>query len=370
MKIGVPTEIKTLENRVSVLPGGVEVLVQDGHEVVVQAGAGLGSGYLDEAYAEAGATLLDSAEAIFEQADMIVKVKEPLEPEYDLIRKDQIVFTYFHFAASEPLTRAMIRSGCTAIAYETIETANGHLPLLTPMSEVAGRMAVQQAAKYLEKECGGKGKLLGGVPGVEPAVVIILGGGVVGTNAAKIAAGMGADVTLLDISLDRLRYLDDVMPKNVKLVMSNPANVRSLAERADAILGCVLVPGGKAPKLVSRDMLGLMQPGTVLVDVAIDQGGAFETSRPTTHDEPVYEVDGILHYCVANMPGAVPVTSTRALTNATFPYLRKMANQGWLVLARTNAGFAMGLNVINGQVTYKAVAQAFDLPHTLLSDLL
>ena len=358
-----------MEFRVSLVPAGVEVLRQDGHTIQVQAGAGQGSGFSDADYEAAGATIVDSPEAVFSGAEMIVKVKEPQPGEYELIRPGQILFTYFHFAANEELTRAMMASGAIAIAYETIETEQGKLPLLTPMSEVAGRMAVQQAAKYLEREFGGKGKLLGGVPGVRPADVLILGGGVVGTNAAKIAAGLGAQVTLLDIDLERLRYLEDVMPRNVRGIMSNPATIRNLATEADVVIGAVLVHGGKAPKLITREHLAAMEDGSILVDVAIDQGGTFETSRPTTHENPIYEVDGVIHYCVSNMPGAVPQTSTLALTNATHHYVREISGRGWRDAAKRNSAVARGINIAEGSVVYPAVATAFDLETSVLEDL-
>ncbi len=370
MIIGIPRELKSMEYRVSLVPAGVEVLLQEGHQVCVQEGAGRGSGFSDADYEEAGALLVESAEAVFSNADMIVKVKEPQPEEYDRIREGQILFTYFHFAASEELTRAMMSAGVVAIAYETIETDQGKLPLLTPMSEVAGRMAVQQAAKYLEREFGGKGKLLGGVPGVCPADVLILGGGIVGTNAAKIAAGLGAQVTLLDVDLERLRYLEDVMPRNVRGIMSDPATIRNLVAEADVVIGAVLVHGGKAPKLITREHLKSMEDGSILVDVAIDQGGTFETSRPTTHENPIYEVDGVIHYCVSNMPGAVPQTSTLALTNATLQYIREIARKGWREAAKINPAIARGINIADGSVVYPAVANAFDLTPVGLEEII
>lgn len=370
MKIGVPREIKSMEYRVSLLPVGVEILKQNGHSVLVQKGAGMGSGYPDSSYKAAGATLVDSAEAIYADSDCIVKVKEPQPEEYPLIREGQILFTYFHFAASESLSQAILESGAIAIAYETIETEDGLLPLLTPMSEVAGRMAVQQAAKYLEREFGGKGKLLGGVPGVRPARVLILGGGIVGSNAAKIAAGLGAQVTILDVDLQRLRYLDDVMPRNVQGIMSDPATIRDLVSTADVVIGAVLVHGGKAPKLLNRGHLEQMEKGSVVVDVAIDQGGSFETSRPTTHKDPIYEVEDIVHYCVTNMPGAVPQTSTQALTNATLLYLKQIANLGWKEAVRQNPAIARGLNMAGGKVVYSAVAEACNLEAVSLESVL
>jgi alanine dehydrogenase len=317
MIIGVPKEIKTHENRVALLPGGVTAMKNNGHEVLVEKGAGVGSGFPDEQYISAGAKIIDDVEKLWDQAEMIMKVKEPIEVEYSRMKKDQIIFTYFHFAASRPLTEAVVNSGSVAIAYETVEDTDGSLPLLIPMSEVAGRMASQEGAKYLEKPLGGRGILMGGIPGVKPANVLVLGGGIVGVNAAKIAAGMGAHTTIMDISMPRLRYLDDVMPKNIDTMFSSEANIRSMLPEMDMVIGAVLIPGAKAPRLVTRDMLSLMQKGSVLVDVAIDQGGCFETSKATTHNDPIYEVDGIVHYCVSNMPGAVPYTSTLGLTNVT-----------------------------------------------------
>lgn len=364
MIIGVPKEIKNNENRVALTPAGTQELVKRGHTVQVQKTAGNGSGFLDEDYQKAGATLIDNAAEIFRNAEMIMKVKEPIEQEYKLIKKDQLVFTYFHFASYEPLTKAMIESGATCLAYETVERADASLPLLIPMSEVAGRMSIQEGAKYLEKPLKGRGILLGGVPGVKPAKVLVLGGGVVGTNAAKIAAGMGADVTILDLNLTRLRYLDDVMPKNVHTMVSNEYTIRELIKDSDLIIGGVLVPGAKAPKLITRDMLKSMRPGTVLVDVAVDQGGCIETCRPTTHEDPTFIIDDVVHYCVANMPGAVPYTSTRALTNATLPYAIRLAGQGWKKACQDSLELRLGLNVIQGEVVYKAVADAFNLPYT------
>src|SRR6266436_7587852 len=364
MIVGVPKEIKTAENRVALVPAGVESLVGDGHSVLVEQGAGLGSGFADEAYRAAGATLVPKAADVWAKAEMVVKVKEPIEPEWPCMRKGQVVFTYFHFAASESLTQAVIKSGIVAIAYETVQLASGELPLLTPMSEVAGRMAVQEGAKYLEKVFGGSGILLGGVPGVLPAEVLIIGGGVVGTNAAKMAAGLGAHVTLLDLSLDRLRYLADVLPSNVDLLYSNRHNVVEQLRRADVVIGAVLRPGAKAPKLVRRDDLKLMKPGSVIVDVAVDQGGCFETTKPTTHDHPTYVVDGIIHYAVANMPGGVPRTSTLALTNATFPYARRLARLGGKNACKKDPSLALGLNVVEGKIVYPGVAEAFNLPLT------
>jgi alanine dehydrogenase len=369
VRIGVPREIKANENRVSLRPAGAELLVQDGHEVWVEKDAGRGSGFLDEEYARAGARLVDAADDVWGAADMILKVKEPIEPEWPRMRAGQTIFTYFHFAASEQLTRAVMGSGAVALAYETVEL-DGTLPLLVPMSEVAGRMAIQEGAKYLEKYFGGRGILLGGVPGTPRAEVLIIGGGVVGINAAKMAAGMGAHVTILDVNLDRLRYLDDVMPANVSTLLSDPATLRDGIRIADLVVGAVLLPGAKAPHLVKRADLATMQEGSVIVDVAVDQGGCIETTRPTTHEDPTYVVDGVVHYCVANMPGAVPRTSTIALTNATFPYARRLARDGWRAASRRDAGLRLGLNVIEGKVTYPGVAEAFGFPHTPVDELL
>jgi alanine dehydrogenase len=329
MIVGILKEIKAEENRISMTPAGVEVMIQNGHTLLVEKDGGKGSGFEDETYKKAGAEIVATPQEIFERAEMVMHVKEPLPAEYDLIREDQIVFTYLHLAAAEDLTHALIKSKSINIAYETIQKTDGSLPLLTPMSEVAGRMATQQGAKYLEMAQGGHGVLLGGVPGVDPGTVVIIGGGVVGVNAAKMACGLGAKVYILDMSLDRLRYLSDVMPANCIPLMASPATTRKLVKEADVVIGAVLVAGAKAPKLVTREMLKTMQKGSVLVDVAIDQGGCFETSRPTTHSDPIFEVDGIVHYCVANMPGAVAKTSTIALTNATLPYTVHIANKGW-----------------------------------------
>lgn len=369
MIIGVPKEIKNNENRVAVTPGGVQEFVKHGHIVYVQHTAGNGSGFSDDQYVEAGAQILGSIEEVYAIAEMIVKVKEPIESEYALIREDQLLFTYFHFASYEPLTHAMIKSGSICLAYETVEV-NRALPLLVPMSEVAGRMSIQEGAKYLEKPMGGLGILLGGVPGVKPANVIVLGGGVVGTQAAKMAAGMGADVTIMDVNLNRLRQLDDIMPANVKTQFSSEYNIREAIKTADLVIGGVLIPGAKAPKLITKDMLSTMKPGAVIVDVAIDQGGCFETSKPTTHAEPTYVVDGVVHYCVANMPGAVPYTSTLALTNATLPYAIQLANKGWQQACKDNAELRLGLNVVNGKVVYEGVSQAFNLDYTPVSEVL
>lgn len=370
MIIGVPKEIKNNENRVALTPAGAQELVRRGHTVYVQKTAGAGSGFSDEEYAGAGAKLLSTPQEIFGIAEMIMKVKEPIEAEYGLIRHDQLVFTYFHFASYEPLAHAMIKTGSVCLAYETVERVDGSLPLLVPMSEVAGRMAIQEGAKYLEKPLKGRGILLGGVPGVMPAKVLILGGGVVGTNAAKIAAGMGADVTITDVNINRLRYLDDVMPKNVHTMVSNDYVIRELVKNHDLIVGAVLIPGAKAPKLITRDMLKSMRHGTVLVDVAVDQGGCIETCKPTTHEDPTYIIDNVVHYCVANMPGAVPYTSTWALTNATLPYAIKLANQGWKKACGDSSDLRKGLNMINGKVVYRAVADAFNLPYTEVKEFL
>ncbi len=363
MIVGILKEIKTEENRVCMTPAGVEVMVHNGHEVLVETNAGAGSGFSDSAYAKAGGKLIDSSREIFATADMVMHVKEPLPPEYDLIREGQIIFTYLHLAADETQTKALIKSKSVNIAYETIQKADGSLPLLTPMSEVAGRMAIQQGAKYLEMAQGGHGVLLGGVPGVDPGTVVVIGGGVVGVHAAKMACGLGAKVYLLDMNLERLRYLSDVMPANCFTLMSSPATIRELVKDADVVVGAVLLPGAKAPRLVTREMLGTMKRGAVMVDVAIDQGGCFETSKATTHGDPIYVVDGVVHYCVANMPGAVAKTSTLALTNATLPYALEIANKGWKRAMQENNEIKLGANVIHGKVTYKAVAEAFDLDY-------
>jgi alanine dehydrogenase len=361
MIIGVPKEIKTAENRVALVPAGAEALRAHGHTVLVERGAGEGSGFGDELYVAAGARIMPAAKDVWEKADMIMKVKEPIAPEWPMMREGQLIFTYFHFAAGEELTRAVMKSGCVAIAYETVQLPSDELPLLTPMSEVAGRMAVQEGAKYLERAYGGRGILLGGVPGVQPAEVVILGGGVVGTNAAKMAAGLGAHVTVLDVSLERLRYLSDVMPANVDLVYSNRHTVLEQLAKADLLVGAVLLPGAKAPSLVTRDDLKVMKPGSVIVDVAVDQGGCVETIKPTTHDDPTYVVDGVLHYGVANMPGGVPRTSTLALTNATLPYAVTLAKLGWREACKADRSLFLGLNVIEGKVVYPGVAEAFGL---------
>ncbi len=364
MIIGVPKEIKNNENRVALTPAGAKELIKRGHQVFVQQTAGLGSGFSDEDYKAAGASLLPSIEATYQIAEMIMKVKEPIESEYSLIKPNQLLFTYFHFASYEPLTKAMVASKAICLAYETVEKADRSLPLLVPMSEVAGRMAIQKGANYLEKPLGGRGILLGGVPGVLPAKVVILGGGIVGTQAAWMAAGLGADVIIMDVSLPRMRYLADVMPANVKTMMSNEFNIREQIKQADLIVGAVLIPGAKAPHLITKDMLKDMKKGAVLVDVAVDQGGCIETCKPTTHENPTYIIDDVVHYCVANMPGAVPYTSTLALTNATLPYAIQLADKGWKKAAQENSDLVPGLNVIQGDIVYKAVADAFNMPYT------
>ena len=364
MIVGILKEIKTEENRVAMTPAGVEIMTGNGHTVLVESRAGTGSGFSDAAYQQHGAETVDQAADIYSQADMIMHVKEPQPAEYDLIRPEQIVFTYLHLAADEPQTRALIQSKAVCIAYETIQKPDGSLPLLTPMSEVAGRMSIQEAAKYLEMSQGGQGVLLGGVTGVDPGHVLVIGGGVVGVNAAKMACGLGAKVTILDTNLDKLRYLSDIMPKNCFPLMSSPAAIREFLPRADVVIGAVLLPGAKAPCLINRAMLQTMKKGSVLVDVAIDQGGCFETSRPTTHTDPVYTVDGIVHYCVSNMPGAVAKTSTQALTNATLPYALQIANLGWQKAMQDNPEIARGANVIDGSVTYQSVADAFAMEYT------
>lgn len=370
MKVGVPKEIKNNENRVALTPAGAAELIKRGHEVYVQATAGNGSGFTDEDYLATGAKLLPTIEDVYAIAGMIVKVKEPIEPEYKLIKKGQILFTYFHFASSEELTNAMIEQEAVCLAYETVEMEDRSLPLLIPMSEVAGRMSVQEGAKYLEKTFGGYGVLLGGVPGVPPAKVLIIGGGIVGTEAAKMSAGLGADVTIMDVSLKRLRYLDDIMPANVKTMMSNDYNIREMVQAHDVIIGAVLIPGAKAPKLVTREMIPTMRPGTVMVDVAVDQGGCFETTKPTTHDDPTFVIDDVIQYCVANMPGAVPRTSTLALTNATLPFAVQLANKGWEQACKDSLPLRKGLNVVHGKVVYDGVAEAFGLPCVVADSIL
>ena len=363
MKIGIPKEIKNNENRVGMTPAGVAELIGNGHTVYVQQTAGVGSGFADKEYEAVGAKMLPTIEDVYREAEMIVKVKEPIEPEYKLVRKGQLLFTYFHFASERELTDAMIESGAVCLAYETVQLPNRSLPLLQPMSEVAGRMATLNGAYYLQKTQGGKGKLISGVPGVRPAKVLVLGGGVVGEAAALMAAGLGAEVTITDISLPRLRQLDLELPANVHTLYSSEHNIRQELKDVDIVIGSVLVPGAKAPHLITRDMLKLMEPGTVLIDVAIDQGGCFETSHPTTHSEPVYEIDGIVHYCVANIPGAVPNTSTMALTNATLRYAVALANKGWRQACKDDEALARGLNVVEGKVTFKGVSDAFGLPY-------
>ncbi|MFA6970865.1 MAG: alanine dehydrogenase [Gallionella sp.] len=364
MKIGVPKEIKTNENRVALAPAGAAVLVAAGHEVWLERGAGEGSGFSDEQYLNAGAQIITQADAIWAAADLIIKVKEPIRSEWPYLRAGQIIFTYFHFAADRELTQVHLDSGAICVAYETVAMPNGELPLLTPMSEVAGRMAVQEGAKYLEKLYGGRGVLLGGVPGVTPAHVVIIGGGVVGSNAARLAAGMGARVTLLDVSLERLRRLSEVLPANVQTLFSNRHNLLEQIATADLVIGGVLIPGAAAPRLIRREDLKLMQAGAVIVDVAVDQGGCVETTHPTTHENPIYVVDGVIHYAVANMPGGVPRTSTLALTNATFPYLLLLANKGWKLALQGNPPLRQGLNIVEGKVTCRAVANTFDLPYS------
>jgi alanine dehydrogenase len=370
MIIGVPKEIKNNENRVALTPAGTAEFVKAGHTVYVQSTAGDGSGFSDEEYRSAGAEILPDIESTYAKAEMIIKVKEPIEKEYPLIKENQLVFTYFHFASYEPLTHAMIKSKAVCLAYETVEKADRSLPLLIPMSEVAGRMAIQQGAKYLEKPLKGRGILLGGVPGVLPAKVLVIGGGIVGTHAAKMAAGFGADVTIMDVNVQRLRYLADVMPANVRTLVSNEYTIRELVQTHDLIVGAVLIPGAKAPHLVTRDMLKLMKPGTVVVDVAVDQGGCIETCKPTTHEDPTYIIDDVVHYCVANMPGAVPYTSTLALTNATLPYALQLANKGWQRACRESNELKLGLNIVNGKVVYKGVADAFNLPFEEVNTIL
>jgi alanine dehydrogenase len=361
MIVGVPKEIKTDEYRVAMIPVGVEELTRAGHQVLIQAGAGQGSGISDEQYSANGAEIVADAETIWRKADLVVKVKEPMSSEWPLMRNGKIVFTYFHFAADEALTKAVMQSGITAIAYETIKDARGNLPLLTPMSEVAGRMSIQEGAKFLERPFEGRGILLGGVPGVLPANVVILGGGIVGSNAAKVAAGLGANVTILDINLDRLRYLDDVMPKNVTTLFSDRHNIQDSLDRADLLIGAVLIPGARAPFLVKRNDLKRMRPRAVIIDVAIDQGGCVETSKPTTHSKPTYMVDDVLHYCVTNMPGAVGRTSTYALTNVTLPYVLQLAKKGYERAVRENQALANGVNIHRGRVTNAAVADTFKM---------
>ena len=362
MIIGIPKEIKNNENRVGATPAGVKELVGHGHTVYVQATAGEGSGFSDAEYVEAGAKILPTIEEVYGIAEMIIKVKEPIETEYKLVKKNQLLFTYFHFASDRPLTDAMIASGAVCVAYETVQLPDRSLPLLIPMSEVAGRMSVQEGARFLEKPQGGRGLLLGGVPGVKPAKVLVLGAGVVGRNAALMAAGLGCDVTITDISLPVLRHVAEVMPRNVKTLYSSRHNIENELKDADLVIGSVLIPGAKAPKLVTKEMIKIMKPGSVVVDVAIDQGGCFETSVPTTHAEPTYLVDGVIHYAVANIPGAVPFTSTLALTNATLPYALQLADKGWEKACAEDPALAKGLNIVDGKVVYPGVAEAFGLP--------
>ncbi|MDJ0722636.1 MAG: alanine dehydrogenase [Desulfobacterales bacterium] len=370
MIVGILKEIKAEENRVCMTPAGAEVMIANDHTVLVEQNAGIGSGFEDADYINAGAGIAATPNEIFERADMVMHVKEPQPSEYGLIREGQIVFTYLHLAADEKQTHGLIESKGVCIAYETIQKPDGSLPLLTPMSEVAGRMAIQQGAKYLEMAQGGHGVLLGGVPGVDPGNVVVIGGGIVGINAAKMACGLGAKVYILDMNLDRLRYLSDVMPANCFNLFSSPATLRELITTADVVVGAVLIPGAKAPKLITREMLKTMKPGSVLVDVAIDQGGCFETSKATTHGDPIYEVEGVVHYCVANMPGAVPRTSTLALTNATLPYAVAIANKGWKTAMQESEEIKLGANVVDGKVTYKAVADAFGLNYTPIDEML
>lgn len=370
MTIGIPKEIKDNEFRVGMTPSGVNSFIRNGHTVYVEKGAGLGSGFSDGLYSSIGAEICNSVEEVYSKSEMIIKVKEPLKQEYSLIKKDQIIYTFFHFASSKGLTEAMIKSGAICIAYETVQNDDYTLPLLTPMSEVAGRMATQQGAKFLEKPQSGHGILLGGVPGVKPANVIVLGGGVVGTQAAKMAAGLGANVTIFDISLDRLRKLDDIMPKNVNTQFSNTYNILEAIKNAHLIIGAVLIPGAKAPNLITKKMLKHLNKGTVLVDVAVDQGGCFETTHPTTHKDPTYIIDDVLHYSVANMPGAVPVTSTEALTNATISRGLSIANKGWKNACNDDMSLRLGLNIINGKIVYKAVADAFNFDYIDLNEII
>ena len=369
MIVGIPKEIKNNEFRVGMTPSGVNSFIRNGHKVFVQKGAGLGSGFVDKLYSDVGAKILNSIDEIYSVAELIIKVKEPLKTEYSLIKKDQIIYTFFHFASSKELTEAMVKSEAVCIAYETVENNDKSLPLLTPMSEVAGRMATQQGAKFLEKPQSGYGILLGGVPGVKPANVIVLGGGVVGTQAAKMAAGLGANVTIFDINLDRLRTLDDIMPKNVNTQFSNTYNIKESIKNAHLIIGAVLIPGAKAPSLISKSMLKDLSKGTVLVDVAVDQGGCFETTHPTTHEKPTYIIDDVLHYSVANMPGAVPATSTEALTNATISRGLLIANNGWKSACKQDNSLKLGLNIVKGKIVYKAVADAFDFKYHDINEI-
>ena len=370
MLVGVPQEIKPKEFRIGLTPASVKELTSHGHTVYVQAGAGEGSSFSDDAYRDAGADILPDIEAVYNASEMIVKVKEPVEQEYNLIRPDHLLFTYFHFASNQKLTQAMMDTGAVCLTYETVEDKNGKLPLLDPMSEVAGRMAVQEGAQYLEKPNHGRGILLGGVPGVKPANVVILGGGTVGYQAAKMASGLEAQVTIMDINLERLRYLSDVMPANVTTLKSNQQNIEDALREADLLIGAVLVPGAKTPHLVTRGMLDHMKRGAVVVDVAVDQGGAIETCTPTTHDDPIYKVNGVIHYCVANMPGAVPITSTTALNNVTLPYVLKVADKGWWQATSEDPALKKGLNIVHGNITYPAVSETFDLPYREVNEVL
>jgi alanine dehydrogenase len=369
VKIGVAKEIKPDEYRVALTPAGARELVQRGHEVAIETGAGVGSAFADEAYEAVGARIA-SVEDVWADSDLLLKVKEPIKPEYGRLREGLILFTYLHIAADEPLTHALADSGIAAVAYETVETSNGALPLLAPMSEIAGRLAAQAGAYFLEMPLGGCGLLLGGVPGVAPGRVVIIGGGIVGYNAAVIAIGLGANVTILDRSLDRMRHLEEVLSGRVSLVMSSSLQIEELLREADVVIGAVLIPGAVAPKLITRDMVGGMKEGAVLADVAIDQGGCAETSKPTTHSEPVYTVEGVTHYCVANMPGAVPITSTKALTNATLPYVEAIAQHGLAEAVAHDPGLARGVNVLDGKITYEAVADAHGLDYQPLEDVL
>ncbi|MGA7669796.1 MAG: alanine dehydrogenase [Nitrolancea sp.] len=370
MLIGVPKEIKDNENRVSTTPAGVAEYVHHGHDVIVERSAGVGSGFVDEEYADAGATIIDTHEGVFARAEMIIKVKEPIASEYPLLRKDQILYTYLHLAAEAELTQALVNQGVAAVAYETVQLADRSLPLLAPMSEVAGRMSVQVGAQYLMKTYGGRGLLLGGVVGVPPAKVVVIGGGIVGTNAAQIALGMGAEVTIIDLNIERLRFLEHVLHGRLTTLASNRRNVSDAVADADLVVGAVLIPGAKAPKLVTEEMVRRMRPGSVIVDVAIDQGGCIETMKPTKHSDPTFEVDGVLHYGVTNMPGAVPRTSTLALSNVTLPYGLKLADQGLQKAVSADLALAKGVNVYRGKITYQSVADAFELTYTPLSDLL
>lgn len=370
MKIGIPKEIKAQEARVAITPGGVLEFIKRGHTVFIQTNAGHNSGFSDLDYVTAGAVILPDISSVYQQSEMIIKVKEPIQEEFALIRENQLLFTYFHFASNETLTKAMIEKKAICLAYETVELSDGSLPLLIPMSEVAGRMSIQEGAKYLEKPSKGKGILLGGVPGVEPAKVLVLGGGIVGMQAARMAAGFGAKVTILDLNLNRLRYLSETMPANVITLYSSEYNIRRLIKDHDLIIGAVLIPGAKAPKLITKDMLKEMQAGSVLVDVAVDQGGCFETTMPTTHENPVYVIDDIVHYCVANMPGAVPMTSTIALTNATLPFALQLASKGWRTACKENKALQLGLNIVEGKIVYKGVADAFNLPFSAIENVL